>query len=257
MAEKTKYLLSGAVAGILNGLLGAGGGVLLVPLLLGWIGLPARRAFATSVFIILPISAVTAAVYLHSGSLDLPLAAPYLLGGLMGGLAAGKLFKRLPVLWLRRAFGVVLIIGGVRSVFSGPVPPGQGAAAAVGGFVPAALAGLMTGLMTGAGIGGGTLLVLYLTALAGVPQLEAQGVNLLYFLVSAPPALYGHLRNRLIAVRPALWAAASGSVCALAVALLTRRLDEGLLRRIFGGLFLLVGVREWLAKPPPRDSETP
>ena len=117
MEEKGKYALSGALAGALNGLLGAGGGVVLVPLLLGFVGLPEKRAFATSVFIILPISAVTAAVYFAHGRIDFQLAAPYLLGGLIGGIIAGKKFKKMPALWLRRLFGAILVLGGLKSLF--------------------------------------------------------------------------------------------------------------------------------------------
>ena len=117
MEEKGKYALSGALAGALNGLLGAGGGVVLVPLLLGFVGLEEKRAFATSVFIILPISAVTAAVYFAHGRIDFQLAAPYLLGGLIGGIIAGKKFKKMPALWLRRLFGAILILGGLKSLF--------------------------------------------------------------------------------------------------------------------------------------------
>jgi uncharacterized membrane protein YfcA len=117
MQNKLKYALSGAAAGALNGVLGAGGGVALVPLLSYVIKLEPRKAFATSVFIILPISCVTAAVYFASGRVDFALAAPYLVGGFVGGIVAGKFFKKLPVVWLRRIFGAVLIVGGLRAVF--------------------------------------------------------------------------------------------------------------------------------------------
>ncbi len=116
MQSKIKYALSGAAAGIINGALGAGGGVVLVPLLLGFVRTDDKRAFATSVFIMLPISAVSAAVYFICGRLDFMQALPYLIGGLAGGIIAGKYFRDMPVLWLRRLFGAVLIIGGIRAV---------------------------------------------------------------------------------------------------------------------------------------------
>lgn len=56
------------------------------------------------------------------------------------------------------------------------------------------LAGALTGLLTGAGIGGGSLLLLYMTVFQKVPQLEAQGINLLYFLAATPLSLYFHIR---------------------------------------------------------------
>lgn len=116
MSEKKKYLTAGALAGLVNGFFGAGGGIVLVPLLLGWIKLPPQRAFATSVFIILPISALSAAFYLWQGRVALGAAAPYLAGGFIGGVVCGKLYHRLPALFLRRAFGALLIFGGVRAV---------------------------------------------------------------------------------------------------------------------------------------------
>lgn len=112
-----KYAISGALAGAINGLLGAGGGILLVPLLHRFIGLEERPAFATSVFIILPITLVTAIVYYSTGRIDLHLAWPYLLGGFFGGILAGRLFKKMSVIWLKRLFGAVLIIGGARALF--------------------------------------------------------------------------------------------------------------------------------------------
>ena len=63
---------------------------------------------------ILPLSAVSAAVYLLRQPFDWAAALPYLIGGLAGGLLGGKLFRRVPGPWLRRIFGVFLVYGGVR-----------------------------------------------------------------------------------------------------------------------------------------------
>lgn len=114
MTTKSKYLLSCGGAGLINGLLGAGGGAVLAPLLIRWCGLPPKRAFATSVFLIFPLSAVSAVVYFAAGRVSLSLALPYLLGGFLGGLLSGPLLGRVPVAWLRRIFGGVLLVGGVR-----------------------------------------------------------------------------------------------------------------------------------------------
>ena len=50
------------------------------------------------------------------GGLPLAAAWPYLLGGMLGGWIAGRIFHRLDMVWLRRAFGVLLLYGGVRAV---------------------------------------------------------------------------------------------------------------------------------------------
>lgn len=108
----------------------------------------------------------------------------------------------------------------------------------------AVIAGLAAGVLTGAGIGGGTLLLVYLTNFGGMEQRAAQGVNLLYFLLTAPPALYGHLKNGLVDKPLALRAGTAGVLAAAVVALLTAGLEAALLRKAFGVFTVLVGLRE-------------
>lgn len=90
--------------------------MVLVPLLSGWCGLPRRRAFATSVAVILPLCAVSAAVYFFRGKLDPWAALPYLLGGLAGGLVGGRMYKKVSILWLRRVFALLILYGGIRAL---------------------------------------------------------------------------------------------------------------------------------------------
>ena len=98
MKNTGKFAVTGGLAGLCNGLFGAGGGLFLVPLLTQWAGLEQRKAFATSVAVILPLSLVSAAVYWLKGGVDLAAAWPYLLGGAVGGLLSGRLFQRCPSL---------------------------------------------------------------------------------------------------------------------------------------------------------------
>ncbi len=117
MPRAVVFLLSGALAGLLCGFLGAGGGIILVTLLLAWGKLPQREAFATSLFVMLPVTAVSTISYAMAGRVDWRAALPYLVGGLIGGLLAGRFYPRLPIVWLRRLFGALLLVGGVRTVF--------------------------------------------------------------------------------------------------------------------------------------------
>lgn len=118
MKLSRKYGIIGALAGAANGLFGAGGGLFLVPLLTAWAGLPQKKAFATSVAVILPLSVVSAVVYALHGALSVSAALPYVIGGAVGGLISGKIFHRVPLVWLRRAFGVLILYGGVRAVLA-------------------------------------------------------------------------------------------------------------------------------------------
>ncbi len=116
MKDTMKYAITGALAGTANGFFGSGGGLFLVPMFTKWLKMDQRKAFATSVAVILPLSVVALIVYIFKGSIDFMASLPYLLGGLAGGFVSGKIFGKISVTWLRRIFGLLIIYGGVRAV---------------------------------------------------------------------------------------------------------------------------------------------
>lgn len=113
-SKTAKYIIIGLGGGLVNGFLGAGGGMVVLPLLIRWTGMEEKKAMATTVMIIAPLCALSAVIYWSSGGLDLQKAWPYLAGGFVGGLLAGVLFKKAPPGLLRRAFGALLAFGGLR-----------------------------------------------------------------------------------------------------------------------------------------------
>lgn len=119
-------------------------------------------------------------------------------------------------------------------------------------WVVALLAGLFCGVFSGLGIGGGTLLMVWMTAVVGIAQKTAQGINLLYFLPTAACALIFHIKNRLIRWRVVIPAAIIGCLIAAGAAFLANAMDTGLLRKLFGGFLILVGLWE-LFGPHKRD----
>ena len=90
--------------------------MIFIPLITRWGGLETRRAFATCVGVILPMTAISAGVYLWRGALDWGTAAPYIIGGTAGGLAAGKLFKKVPAKYLKKALALLMLYGGWRNL---------------------------------------------------------------------------------------------------------------------------------------------
>ena len=104
--------------------------------------------------------------------------------------------------------------------------------------------GVATGIISGFGIGGGSLLVLYLTAITGMSQYTAGGVNLLYFIGCAPAALIGHVKNKLVEWRAAVLCSIAGIVIAIPTSLLANTFDDGWLRRLFGVVLLYIGIKE-------------
>ncbi len=106
--------ISGAAAGVINGLFGAGGGMVLLPLLGKTTELKDKEVFANCVAIILPISLISAVVYFLRGGSFASESVPYLIGGAIGGVIAGVLLKKLKAVWLHRALGLFILWGGVR-----------------------------------------------------------------------------------------------------------------------------------------------
>ncbi len=104
------------------------------------------------------------------------------------------------------------------------------------------IAGIFMGTLTGMGVGGGGLLVLYLTAIDGVGQLEAQGCNLLFFVFSSAAALFIHNRKRKLDFRligTASLLAVIGSRIGVA---LTGIVPEETVRHLFGWMLIIAGV---------------
>ena len=119
--KKVKWLpygLSGAAAGMINGLFGAGGGMILVPMLITICKLEDKKAFSSAISIILPLSIVSLLVYRSQGIFPLKDAAPYLVGGLIGGFLGGFLFKKTSVNFLHKFFGIIILWGGIRLLWS-------------------------------------------------------------------------------------------------------------------------------------------
>ena len=107
-------LLAGLCAGAVTGLFGAGGGLVLVPLLTLLTALEEREIFPASLSIILPICLVSLAVTAWTGTLAWRAALPYLLGSGIGGIAAGLWGNRIPNKWLHRCLGILIVWGGIR-----------------------------------------------------------------------------------------------------------------------------------------------
>lgn len=107
-------ILAGIGAGAVNGLFGAGGGMVLVPLLGLLTDLEDREVFPASVSIIAPVCIVSLAITWQSRATPWDIALPYLLASAIGGIAAGFLAKKVPTLWLHRLLGILILWGGLR-----------------------------------------------------------------------------------------------------------------------------------------------
>lgn len=116
------------------------------------------------------------------------------------------------------------------------------------GWLVPLLAGAATGVLSGYGVGGGSLLLVWMTTFAGLDQRLAQGINLLYFLPTAAAALPAHFKNGQVeksALAPAILA---GLAAAALGAWAATALDLSLLKKCFGVFLLVVGVKQLLGR---------
>ena len=111
------------------------------------------------------------------------------------------------------------------------------------------LVGTILGFLSGLGIGGGSLLILWLTMVLGMDHTAARSINLLFFLPSAAAALPFRWKQGAVEWKTVLPAAAAGCLAAAFFSWLGSGMDAALLKKIFGGLLLLTGLRELLYKP--------
>lgn len=111
-----------------------------------------------------------------------------------------------------------------------------------------ALVGLLCGVISGLGIGGGSLLMIWLSAVLCLDQRLAQGINLLYFLPTAGVSLFFHRKNGYLEKEVLRRAVPLGTLCALGTAWLATSIDIALFRKPFGLFLLYAGVSMLLKK---------
>lgn len=106
------------------------------------------------------------------------------------------------------------------------------------------LIGFLTGIAASMGLGGGFILIIWLTLFGTLSQTAAQGVNLLFFLPVALFSVIIHARNKLIEWRIVPFAILSGIVGAALGSMLSFTLTDNTLRTLFALLIIPVSLRE-------------
>ncbi len=114
--------------------------------------------------------------------------------------------------------------------------------------IAALLAGLFSGIIGGMGLGGGAVLIIYLTVFADTPQLKAQGINLLFFIPIAITAVAIYAYKKQIKWRTVLPLAAGGILGSVGGFFLTDIIGGSLTSKLFGAFLILLGVKEIFIK---------
>lgn len=113
----------------------------------------------------------------------------------------------------------------------------------------AILAGLVLGFLAGLGIGGGSLLMLWLTLVLDMSYPSARAINLLFFLAAAGGVSLFRLKKGNLNIKSALPAIISGCILAALSAWIGKNLELNWIRKCFGILLLITGVRELFYRP--------
>ena len=111
------------------------------------------------------------------------------------------------------------------------------------------LVGTTLGVLAGLGVGGGTLLVLWLTLVLGMEQSQARILNLLFFIPSAIICTLIRKKQGVVDIKALLPGIITGCVSAALFSFIGGKLSLSVLKKLFGGLLLLTGVKELLYKP--------
>ena len=117
------------------------------------------------------------------------------------------------------------------------------------GFIPGVLVGTALGFLSGLGVGGGTLLILWLTLVLKIAPAAAREINFLFFLPTAAIACFFRWKQQMLDIKKVVPGAIAGCAAAAAGTLLSTILDTHLLKKGFGILLLATGLRDIIYKP--------
>lgn len=115
------------------------------------------------------------------------------------------------------------------------------------------IAGFLAGIAGAMGLGGGSVLIIYLTVFAGVDQLAAQGINLIFFLPTAAVALMIYSKKGIIKWKIILPVMLLGAVGTLVTGIWVGHLKAELIKKLFGGVIVIYGLYELFCKKEKGD----
>jgi len=230
-------LAIGAFTGLASGLFGVGGGGVIVPALVA-LGVAQKRASATSLVALVPISAAGATSYAISGQLDMLAAALLAVGSVVGSPLGVRLLHRLPqrvLPWIFVGFIALVIVG------LSLVPASRDGDVVITWWSAAALVGigLVAGLLSGlVGVGGGIVAVPGLELLVGVGDLVARGTSLLMMIPTTIVGIVTHRKHFEVDLRAGL-ALGAAAVCVTPLGAWIARLLDPAVGSVLFAMFLV------------------
>ena len=236
---------AGVAVGVLSGLLGIGGGVVLVPVLLGLFAMTQKRAQATSLAAITLTALAGAVTYGIAGDVVLVPALLIVAGGFVGTMLGAELVHRLSERTLRIVFAAVMVAVAVRMALA-PAVEGAGELAHLDPLVLLGYlgSGLLMGLLSALiGIGGGIVMVPLLVLAFGFTPHEAQGTSLAAMVPISLLGAFRHARRGYTDWRAGVVLGIGGVVGAPLGALVAQAVSEVWLQRLFAVVLVATAVQ--------------
>lgn len=239
------FFAIGLVAGAFGGLVGLGGGVVMIPLMVRFLGFSQHLAHGTSLAALVFTGLTGAGTYYLNGTVD-PLAAALLAATAILTARFGALYAHsLPEWKLKLAFGVFIITVSLllllKPYYAQLSHPASGAFRVVLLLASGGVSGFFAGLM---GVGGGSLMVPAMVLFLGFSQHLAQGTSLLAMVPAGAVGAYTHWRLGNVAL-PVVPGLVLGIVAGTyGGGTLAHWLSEGSLRLIFAGVLIWQGCRD-------------
>lgn len=109
-------MLGGGITGLANGLFGGGGGMIVVPFLIYFASLEPKKAHATAIAIILPVTIVSGIIYMLSFDISVKKLIPSTIGVMLGGILGAYVLPKMQNSLVMMIFAVIMILAGVRLV---------------------------------------------------------------------------------------------------------------------------------------------
>ena len=241
----------GLFGGSISGLVGIGGGIVMVPLMVGLLGMSQHRAHGTSLAIIVPVAFAATIRYATANPIDWTLVVALAATSVGFATVGARLTAYINPTMLRRLFGLLLLVTALRMIFSIQ----DVALLQLDGeqrVLAAIVTGMVTGLVSGAmGVGGGIVMVPAMVILMGIEQVDAQGISLAVIVPTALSGAFQHFRMGHVDHRLALTVGVGGIAGGIAGAQVAQILPSPVLRGVFAAVVLfssqrMFGVQGWI-----------
>ena len=241
----------GLAGGVVSGLIGVGGGIILIPLMVGLLGMSQHRAHGTSLAIIVPTAFAATIRYASANPIDWSVAAALAATSVVFAAVGARLTAYINPTMLRRLFALVLLAGALRMAISlqdVALLHLEGGERLIAAVITGIVAGLVSGTM---GVGGGIVMVPAMVILMGIDQVVAQGISLAVIVPTALSGAVQHYRLGHVDVQRALTIGIGGLVGGVGGAQLAQMLPRLVLRGLFAVFLLyssqrMLGVQDWV-----------